>query len=182
VLYVLEPGDHRGGVRAARDLRRVDAAARAPVGPPADDRAARPVPGGVRARVRESPVDDPALPRLPVLRIVRAAGSVARDAPATDRRAGDRLRARRVPTVRVEPARPVAGTDPAARPLRRPADVLVRRHEGRLARNDGDERAAIDSCRSTRDVRVRSPAAVRLDRAARAARALAALVARTSPG
>src|SRR5207247_668461 len=49
----------------------------------------------------------------------------------------------------------------APRPDRRAAPVLVRRHEVRLARHIGDERATLDAARSRGDVLVRSPAAVR---------------------
>ena len=60
-----------------------------------------------------------------------------------DRRAGRRVRRGRRAAVRVEPADALAAARPAARPRRRAAAVLVRRHQVRLARHDGDERAAV---------------------------------------
>src|ERR1700730_18976793 len=84
--------------------------------------------------------------------------------------AGDRSRGRggrvRRDAVRMEPARAVARAVSPAWTRGRTRHRLVRHHEGRLAGDDGDARAAWHGRRSRLDVRVRRAAAVRVDRTA----------------
>ncbi len=117
---------------------------------------------GVCARLRQSPVDDSPLPRRTWSFCSGRAARLAFDVRAPHRRARgccSRAWARRSmrgtswPSGRRHSRRPRSAD--AARAL------LVRRHQDRLARHDGAERAGIDAPRSPADVLVRSPPAVR---------------------
>ena len=90
-------------------------------------------------------------PAYTLFLLARRARRMAIAADAARRRAGGRVRRRRRAAVLLEPARALA-----AAAIRRAASlealqhVLVRRHEGRLARHDGAERAARRCCATMR--------------------------------
>src|SRR5205085_830636 len=139
-VHLLEPGGHRGGLFAARRAARAHLAAPPALGGRAVEPPAARLLRGLRAVVRESPLDDSAAARLCALppRLGAARLAIARD--AWRRGDGARLRRSRRPAVRLESPDALASAGSSARRRRRAGAVLVRRHQVRLARYDDHER------------------------------------------
>ena len=161
LVHLLEPGDHRRGLRVAHRVRGRDAASAAAVAASALHGAPLCVLRCLRARLREPPVDGSPRPRVRGLSPVGRAAGLAFDARAARRRAGGAVRVPRRRAVRVGLHGDLGGAAASPRCGRRRRALLVRRDESRLARHDGPEPSAVDASRSPADVLVRSPAAVR---------------------